>query len=452
VQTTGVQGLQGTQGETGIQGPAGSGTGIQGETGIQGDTGVQGLTGISGGDGSQGETGVQGVTGPSGGGGGGSVTIVSDGGNVPTSVDGDVILQGTANLTANTEIRGSIYFSSATPKTLYSEGFNLNVHGDVYGNNDGISTTPSTFGSPGNITIFGCVYETQLNASGYHDGMGTGSSGGTITLGAFMSPNMNISAIGGDSGDGVGYGGGTVEIFGSCVCSNINVNGGNDQEVTFAVGGNGGSVTIHGHFSGGSVTAAGGLGDGGGDGNGGNGGTIEFKSNSSFQTINIKGGDGGLAGFASIGGNAGSLICDGFAHAGLGDTPDGVHINAIGGASDPTGGVDGIGGSVTFRGGCDIEQLDVSDGTGGGGGGGSGTNFIKMRGNCSFDTINMTTRTGSTIESIGNTVLTVNVLSDRNILKSQTGISSSAQPSPAGKVYTSPGGGQWKVTNNDGNA
>lgn len=241
------------------------------------------------------------------------------------------------------------------------------------------------------------------------DGNSGAYSGFFIPMGNVTIQNMtfqNLSAKGGNGGDGISGGGGGMGAGGAIYAPQFFLNGSNPSITLMnvsinncsAVGGNGGSYLGlsstgneggggGGGFSGngGSITTTGSTGGGGGGGFGGNGGDVTLSTNDILGGGG--GGGGGLGSRATLGtptnlGNGGSDQVFGQDGNGYG-----LAITAGSGGGGNSGGNNAGGGG----GGNAIGEFTFS---GGGGGGSSGGNGVQPQGS--------TAPGGSSVPSGGN--------------------------------------------------
>ncbi|WP_157058193.1 hypothetical protein [Legionella adelaidensis] len=202
------------------------------------------------------------------------------------------------------------------------------------------------------------------------DGNSGAYSGFFIPIGNVTIQNIifqNLTAKGGNGGDGIAGGGGGMGAGGAIYAPQTFLNGSNPSITLInvsinscsAVGGNGGN-----YFS---LAATGNEGGGGGGGFSGNGGSV--------TTAGITGGAGG-GGFGGDGGNV-TLAYDllgggGGGGGGLGSRATiGVLTNLGNGGSDQDGGQDGNGYGLTITAGSGGGGNSGGNNAGGGGGGGS---------------------------------------------------------------------------------
>jgi len=252
------------------------------------------------------------------------------------------------------------------------------------------------------------------------DGNGGAYSGFFIANGNLTIQNMifqNLTARGGNGGDGISGGGGGLGAGGALYVPQTFLNGSNPSVTLMNVsinscsaeGGNGGSYIGGlstgnegggggGGFSGngGSIATSGVTGGGGGGGFGGNGGDVTLSLGSGGGG---GGGGGGLGSRASLGtltnlGNGGSdqdpgLDGNGYdlstmAGLGAGGLNGGIHAGGGGGGGDTGSGIIGGGGGGS-SGGTDGQQPEgntppdlavPSGGSGGDGGGGGGGGVV----------------------------------------------------------------------------
>lgn len=227
------------------------------------------------------------------------------------------------------------------------------------------------------------------------DGNSGAYSGFFIPMGNVTVQNMifqNLSAKGGNGGDGISGGGGGMGAGGAIYAPQIFLNGSNPS-VTLknvsindcsAVGGNGGSYIGGsatgnegggggGGFSGngGSITTTGSTGGAGGGGFGGNGGNV------ALSTDDVLGGGGGAGGGLGSRATIGTLsnLGNGGSDQNFGQNGNGygLSITAGSGGGGNSGGNNAGGGG----GGAAIGEFTLS---GGGGGGSSGSNGSQPQG------------------------------------------------------------------------
>ena len=211
----------------------------------------------------------------------------------------------------------------------------------------------------GAVEIHGGV----VRAEGYDHCAGIGGNDDDRTdIGGFTMFDGNVTAIGGDSGAGIGGGraceGGTITIYGGTVTAEgghygAGIGGGNGQDTSPMRGAHGGTITIWG----GTVDATGGDdGAGIGGGEGGNAGTIVINGG----TVTAQGGNNG----AGIG-------CGEGESTGIGGTVtiNGGIVNATGGgdAAGIGGGVDSHCGTITINGTLDGTNVTATGGSNGAG-------------------------------------------------------------------------------------
>lgn len=220
------------------------------------------------------------------------------------------------------------------------------------------------------------------------DGNSGAYSGFFIPMGNVTIQNMrfqNMTAKGGNGGDGISGGGGGMGAGGAIYAPQYFLNGANPAitlmnvsiEYCAAVGGNGGNYT--GSYSG--IAATGNEGGGGGGGFSGNGGSI---------TIAGATGGGGGGGFGGDGGSVTASVEDSpFPNAGGGGGGGGglgsravigPFENLGNGGSDQEQGVDGNGYGLTTMSGPGGGQHSGSYNAGGGGGGGATGEFLSSGG------------------------------------------------------------------------
>ena len=255
------------------------------------------------------------------------------------------------------------------------------------------------------------------------DGNSGAYSGFFIPMGTVTIQNMifqNLSAKGGNGGDGISGGGGGMGAGGAIYAPEFFLNGSNPSIILMnvfindcsAVGGNGGNYLGDsstgdegggggGGFSGngGSVTTTGSTGGGGGGGFGGNGGDATL---STFFSGGGGGGGGGIGSLAVIGtvtnlGNGGSdqsAGVDGSGYglsitAGQGGGGNSGGNTAGGGGGGTTGGgggaSNGFNGNVPFGILAPGEDIIPSGGNGGDGGGGGGAGVVSASFTNGFD-------------------------------------------------------------------
>jgi hypothetical protein len=220
------------------------------------------------------------------------------------------------------------------------------------------------------------------------DGNSGAYSGFFIPTGNVTIQNIvfqNLSAQGGNGGDGIAGGGGGMGAGGAIYAPQLFLNGSYPSIVLMnvstdhcsAVGGNGGSYL--------GVSSTGNEGGGGGGGFGGNGGSV--------TTIGSTGGGGG-GGFGGNGGNvtlsANNSGGGGGGGGGLGSrAATGPFTNLGNGGTDQSVGLDGNGYGLTITGGAGAEGnsggINAGGGgggaTGGGGGGSGGSSGVQPQGN-----------------------------------------------------------------------
>lgn len=218
------------------------------------------------------------------------------------------------------------------------------------------------------------------------DGNSGAYSGFFIPMGNVTIQNMifqNLTAKGGDGGNGISAGGGGLGAGGAIYVPQTFLNG-SDPSVTLmnvsiancsAVGGNGGSYSL--------VSATGNEGGGGGGGFGGNGGSV--------ITTGTTGGAGG-GGFGGNGGDVTSTDGGGGGGGGWGSRATlGTLTNLGNGGSDQDPGMDGNGYGLSFiagsGGGGNVGGANAGGGgggagvtPGGGGGGSQGTDGLQPQG------------------------------------------------------------------------
>lgn len=202
------------------------------------------------------------------------------------------------------------------------------------------------------------------------DGNSGAYSGFFIPMGNVTIQNMifqNLTAKGGNGGDGISGGGGGMGAGGAIYAPQTFLNGSNPSVTLInvsidncaAVGGNGGSYL--------GLSSTGNEGGGGGGGFSGNGGSI-------ITTTGSTGGGGG-GGFGGDGGNVTLSTSDalgggGGGGGGLGSRATlGVLTNLGNGGSDPDPGLDGNGSGLTITAGSGGGGNSGGNNAGGGGGG-----------------------------------------------------------------------------------
>lgn len=318
---------------------------------------------------------------------GSSITKVPNAGNVPVLVEGDVLLEGaTALLTADTVIKGSIYFGQKGVAQLLSGRYNLTVYGDVYGteettdfvNLDRIALVAAGDGlSGGNLFVGGTVHNVTLENYGQaHTGIGNGGQGGDVAVGAWLGGE--IKCYGGAAADGNAGWAGEVFIRGHGSCNIVgyggtsasNGDGGRGSDISVwgnlwgsvsTYGGNGVSggrgyniygMNVVGNFNG-SRVANGGTGT---TGYGGGGGQMSVGGVCDAGNITQNGGDTASVDFLRTGGNGGRFTC-------AGHTSISGELKTSGG-SNPNAGGAGYPGYIELKGGCAIAKATMVWGNG----------------------------------------------------------------------------------------
>lgn len=219
------------------------------------------------------------------------------------------------------------------------------------------------------------------------DGNSGAYSGFFIPMGNVTIQNMifqNLTAKGGNGGDGISGGGGGMGAGGAIYAPQTFLNGSNPsiilENVTInncsAIGGNGGSFYLSaigdegggggGGFSGngGSITTTGSSGGGGGGGFGGDGGNVTQSS------ADIGGGGGGGGG--GIGSRANSVSPTNLGNGGI-DADVGMDGNGYGLGITAGSGAGGLAGGNNAGGGGGGQSIPNGGGGGGGSLGGNGT-------------------------------------------------------------------------------
>ncbi len=228
------------------------------------------------------------------------------------------------------------------------------------------------------------------------DGNSGAYSGFFIPIGNVTIQNMifqNMTAKGGNGGDGISGGGGGMGAGGAIYAPQSFLNGSNPSVVLVnvsinscsAVGGNGGSYLGSsstgdegggggGGFSGngGSIAATGSTGGGGGGGFGGNGGDVALSTNDPLG--------GGGSGGGGIGSRATIGVLTNLGNGGL-DQDFGQDGNGYGLTIAAGSGAGGYSGGNNAGGGGGGDAVTVSSSTGGGGGGSAaGSNGVQPQG------------------------------------------------------------------------
>lgn len=264
--------------------------------------------------------------------------------------------------------------------------------------NQGLNTTPDdyaiTFASPMTIQLNGILPIINNSSNPVNitignlgstptvtiDGNSGAYSGFFIPIGNVTIQNMifqNLTARGGNGGDGISGGGGGMGAGGAIYAPEFFLNG-SEPSITLinvsinncsAVGGNGGSylgVSASGNegggggggfnANGGSITTTGSTGGAGGGGFGGNGGDVTLSTDDPLGGGG--GGGGGIGSRATIG----------------------TLTNLGNGGSDQDGGLDGNGYGLAITAGAGAGGNSGGNNAGGGGGGSFGSNGLQPQG------------------------------------------------------------------------
>jgi len=332
-------------------------------------------------------------------GGGGGVTVIPDGGSVAGQYDGTVILEGSADMTSFTTIRGDLIFMGSNSILDDTNGNFLRVHGDIVGPPSGFAIVDLSSGNTG-APFLQCMGDV-INVDLYTYNSGSGGNNGTpITIkGSFIGPERDISSYGANSAfpSLTPGNGGNITIGGDCICKTLNAYGGNTTNTCDQNGGTGATVTI-----GGNLNVAGTAGDtlvlrggdvaGSGGGRGGTGGGLTVNGDFSFAsngTATIRGGNsntgnGGFAGLIVVRGNTHFFNEDGSAT---------LDISGGFGGNGPGG---GAAQRAVFNGFVNVNGfIRLNGGTGFNGNGGNSSSEVRFLGGVRITVLEMRGGAGS---------------------------------------------------------
>lgn len=366
---------------------------------------------------------------------GGGVTIIEVGGFLNGDIDGDVICRGSALITGDTTIKGSLYLGNGA--TLTAGNNNLTVFGDITCNYISspafIDFNSSSFGVVcGSLVCKGSVYNCSVSGIFTNAGVPPSASSNITVEGDFISPRGYIDISGAQSRFG-GFpttSGGTLTVGGDFTTKDLFASGGATTIDGDSNAGNGSTITIGGDFSqidpSGTIQMIGGNALSSVATNGGRGGTLNVKGNFSVETENdilmyggtsTSGGNGGLGGSIIVGGsthfnvdagNIDLLLYGGNGvQGGLGSTRAIFYGPVfIPGTIDVKGGngTTGNGGAacpeLRFYSGVTLGTLNVSGGNTSSGINGAVTNDTTIHKSCSIGDVIMLEGTGGTESTV----------------------------------------------------
>jgi len=379
------------------------------------------------------------------------------------------------------EVRGSLYCKgvNASGAAGTYQGSNILVNGDAVNTDESSAqniTTSGNTANSGSITINGNCSGFNLDSSVIASSEDPSCNGGAIIVGTFNYNNLSsantINASGSDQTE-PGGNGGDITILGDCHAYTISSQGGAvfNGATDPSSGGDGGNLTVRGDLktrnisiqggdgsspsltnSGGSagnlivlgdlmlndgvdtgsnkfINCYGGLGQGSGY-NAGNGGNIEIAGClvGRADGVNTYAGRANLLATAGTCGNilvyGDVILYDCLLTTNQSNTKAAAGNITVHGKTfceniDASGSSDGDGGQVSLRNGANISIINQSDDA-------SRTNTVKLTlgGYCVIGTINLTNRTGATIEvdtKNNNCVLQASVFSSKNELYASGG-------------------------------